>query len=740
MRFRLILAAGLATLSAAPAFAAPPDLAAPPEDAPVSFRRQIVPILTVAGCNAGACHGTPSGKNGFKLSLRGFDPAADFLQLTRDLSGRRTNAAEPDKSLVLLKGRNKLAHEGGLRLPEGSPEGKLFRAWIAQGLRDDAADLPALRKLTATPVQEVLNPPTRSRQIAATAHFADSQTADVTRLTVYKSSDEKVAKVSLEGLVTFLKTGEVAIQARYQQESVAVRLTFVEPAKDFVWTNPKPFNEVDEHLHAKQKLLGIVPSEVAGDSEYLRRVYLDLIAVLPAPAEVETFLADTRPDKRERVVESLLSRPEYAEYWAFKWADVLSINRRAVQAKGAYLYVQWLRSHLADNTPFDQVARELITASGSTFLNPPASFFRNDRRSRPANDLAQNTAQLFLGIRMSCAQCHNHPFERWTQDDYYGLSAFFARVKDRPDPLYPRLNRFNLGAIEIYNAKSGEVIHPRTKEAMPPRFLGGEFPEIKPDQDRRAVLAEWLARKDNPFFAKAAVNRIWYHLLGRGIVDAVDDFRDTNPPASDALLESLAKDFTDHHFDVKQVIRKITASRTYQLSAATNKWNADDDRFFSHAVTKLYPAEVLLDALTSSTEVPEVFEGTKPGTRAIQLPDGDAFHHQFLKAFGQPARETSCECERQGDSSLGHALQLINGPTLKAKLSSGKNRIGRLLAENKPDSEIVRELYLATLSRRPTPAEERTSLDHVSAAPNRRTAFEDVQWALLNTKEFLFRH
>ncbi|MDB5309971.1 MAG: hypothetical protein JWO38_4173, partial [Gemmataceae bacterium] len=534
MSVRHLLVAGLIAGTAGPAVGAEvPDLAAPKPGEPISFRRQVVPALAVAGCNMGACHGTPSGKNGFKLSLRGFDPAADFLQLTRDSSGRRVNVSVPDQSLILLKGRGQVPHEGGVRLRPGDPADVILRAWVAQGATNDPADRAAHKKLEVLPGNTIVRAPTRTLQVSTRALFADGAMTDVTRLTVFRSSDEAVAKVDAAGLVTFARKGEVAIQTKYLNETVSVRLTFVDPDPTFRWPDPPANNYVDDLLFAKLKLLGIPPSDLNTDAEFLRRAHLDLLGVLPAAAEAEAFLAAGDPKKREKLIDALLARPEYPDYWALKWADVLNVNRRAVQAKGAYLYTQWLRQHFADNTGYDKVVRELVTASGSTFLNPPASYFRNDRRGRPADDLGRNTAQLFLGIRMSCAQCHNHPFERWTQDDYYGLAAFFARVKDRPDPVYPRLNRFNLGALDIYHAKSGEVIHPRTKEVQPPRFLGGELPVIAPTADRRVALADWLTAKENPYFARAAVNRIWYHLFGRGIVDPVDDFRDSNPAASE---------------------------------------------------------------------------------------------------------------------------------------------------------------------------------------------------------------
>jgi hypothetical protein len=712
----------------------------------VSFRRDVIAVLNVAGCNAGACHGTPSGKNGFKLSLRGFDPGTDYVTLTRDLSGRRIDRNQPEASLILQKGAGKVPHEGGVRLAAGRVPTRLLQHWLASGAPDDPAGLPVLRGLEVWPGSRVLaalaGQPAGSlkQQLAVVAHFADASERDVTPLTVFRSSDETVARVSSEGLVEFLKSGEVAILVRYLEEMVSVRLTCVQPAADYFWPNPPVNNYVDEDLFAKMKLLAIPPAPKCNDSDFFRRVYLDLCGILPAATEVQRFLVDNAPDKRARLVDGLFERPEYADFWALKWADVLNNNRRAVQAKGAYLLHQWLRIQFAQNTPFDEIARSLVTASGSTYLNPAANYFRSDRKVRDPEDQAQNSAQQFLGIRMSCARCHNHPFERWTQDDYYGLTAFFARVQDRPDPLHPRVGRFNQGALDIFVDRSGEAIHLRTGKPMPARLLGGDTATVKPEQDRREVLADWLTRPDNPFFARSVVNRIWYHLLGRGIVDPVDDFRDSNPAASEELLNALARDFVAHRFDTRHVIRTIMSSQIYQLGTKTNAYNRDDVRFFSHAVAKMHSAEVLLDALLAATEVPEVFPGMPAGTRATQLPDGDVFHHPFMRAFGQPTRETACECERSCDTSLGHALQLINGPTVKAKLTAPQNRIGRLLAEKRSDSEIVTELYLATLSRLPVDREREASLRHIGSSSERRRALEDIQWALFNSREFLLRH
>jgi hypothetical protein len=729
------------------------------EERPVSFRREVVAALNVAGCNAGACHGTPSGKNGFKLSLRGFDPAADFLTLTRDVSGRRVNVQNPESSLILQKGAGRVPHEGGTRFVPDAIATQLVQRWLRGQAPNDPREPAAVARLEILPGTRVLRAPANGQQLAVIAHFADGSAQDVTRLTVFRSSDDAVAQVSAEGRVTFTKTGEVSILCRYLETMQGLRLTYVAPLPGYVWPNPPENNFVDQHLFAKLKLLALAPSDLCSDADFVRRASLDIAGVLPTPEQVQAFLTDHAADKRARWVDHLLTTPEYADFWALKWADILNNNRRQVQAKGAYLYHQWVRDHLVANTPFDQVVRELLTAQGSTFLRGPANYYRSDRKARDTDGLAQNTAQLFMGVRISCAKCHNHPFERWTQDDYHGLAAFFARVKAQPDPLHPRIYRFNAGALDITLANSGEVIHPRTNQPAPPRLPNGQVPTIAPGQDRREVLADWLTSTDNAFFARSAVNRIWHHLLGKGIVDPVDDMRDSNPPVSEELLTALAKDFVAHGFDVKHTIRTITASRVYQLSAAANRFNEHDERFFARAVVKMLPAEVMLDALSAATAVPETFaeelldplsrlpngatlraEAMPVGTRAVQLPDGDVFQHPFLLAFGQPARETSCECERQGEGSLQHTLQLLNGPTIKAKLTHADNRIARLVAGTPSDEAVLHALYLATLSRRPTDAERSATLRYVAAAAQRRAAWEDVQWALVTSKEFLYRH
>jgi hypothetical protein len=703
---------------------------------PVSFRHQVIASLNVGGCNAGACHGTPSGKNGFKLSLRGFDPALDYLQLTRDVLGRRTDKLDPFASLLLQKGLGRVPHEGGARFGADTVAVEMLSGWLAEGMRDDPTTLPTVTKIEVLPGARVFKAPARWQQLAVLGHFSDGTVRDVTRLTVFSSSDAAVADVTPNGLVEFKQSGEVAILCRYLEQLQAVRFTYLEPREGFAWTNPPEVNYVDKFVFAKLKQMSIPPSDLCADEEFVRRAYLDLCGLLPTAEEVQKFHADKAPDKRAKLIDTLLERPEYADFWALKWADVFRSSRKTIQLKGAHGFQTWLREHVAGNTPFDVVIRDMLTANGSTYANPPANYYRI---AKDPTNLAETTAQLFFGVRMQCAKCHNHPFERWTQDDYYSMAAWFARVKVKKDAGAPAAAPQTGTSEVVFSSRDGEVTQPRSQKVMPPKFLGGAVPTIAPGRDRRDVLAEWLTGAENPFFAKSVVNRIWYHLNGKGIVDPVDDFRDSNPSCNDELLEAMAKDFAASKFDVKKLVRTIMTSRTYQLSAQPNDFNKDDAKYFSHAVTKLLTAEQLLDALCDVTAVPEKFGGLPLGTRAIQLPDGEV-NHPFLKTFGQPARELACECERESDSNLAQALQLINGPTINEKIRNPNNRLGKLLAEKKSEKEILDALYLATLSRLPSDAERQPALSHVAKNTDKRKAWEDVVWALLNTREFLFRH
>jgi hypothetical protein len=703
--------------------------------APVSFRNDVIAALNVGACNSGACHGTPSGKNGFKLSLRGYDPASDYIQLTRDVLGRRTDRQGPD-SLVILKALGRIPHEGGSRFPASSVPARALLGWFNEGLQDDPASHATLKKIEVLPGNRTLNAPARWQQLAVLGHFSTGEVRDVTRLTVFSSSDPAIASVDANGFIEFNQAGEVAVLCRYLEELVPVRITYLEPKQGFAWSNPPEHNYIDKHAFAKLKLLNIQPSDLCTDQEFIRRAYMDLCGILPTPHETREFLASKDPQRRAKLIDQLLERQEYADLWTLKWADVFRSTRKTIQLKGTHVFQQWLRSHIGRNTPLDQIVREVITADGSTFSNPPANYYRI---AREPTALAETTAQLFFGIRMQCAKCHNHPFERWTQDDYYSFAAFFARVKQRKDPIQPGDAQKKDGAEYIYVDRAGEVTQPRTSKTMEPKFMGGPVAKVAPGKDRRESLAAWMTSAENPFVPKSLVNRIWYHLMGRGIVDPVDDFRDSNPSANDELLNALAKDFTSKNFDVKHLIRTIMNSRTYQLSAMTNDFNKDDNKYFSHAVTRLHTAETLFDALCFVTDVPEKFPGHALGTRAVQLPDGET-NHPFLKTFGQPARELACECERESDSNLAQALQLINGPAVNDRLRNPNNRIGKLLGAKKTDQEVLDELFLISLSRTPTPDEAKAMLDHVTKSMDKRKAWEDVHWALINSKEFLFRH
>jgi hypothetical protein len=731
---------------------------------PVSFRRQFIAALNVGGCNQGACHGVPSGRGGFRLSLRGYDPAADYVEMTRGVLGRRTDRLDPAASLIYLKGLGRVPHEGGLRFSADTVAAQTILTWLKEGMPDDPTTLPALKKLEILPGPRVRRAPARWQQLAVLAHFADGSIRDVTRLTVFSSSDEGTARVDGNGLVELRQVGEAAILCRYLDIIQCVRLTYLEPRQDFRWPNPPQHNYVDKHVFAKLKILNILPADLCTDQEFLRRAFLDLCGILPTSGEARAFLVDKSTGKRARLIDKLMDRQEFADFWTHKWLDLLRSSRLNLQIKGVHAYRQWLRGHIARNTPWSQVVSQLLTASGSTFTNPAANYYRGIYNGhapgavRDPQSLAETTAQLFFGIRLQCAQCHNHPFERWTQDDYYHMAAWFAQLKAKPDLLHPATRRpaypwqLREDAIVIYPGRTGEVTQPRTGQQMFPKILGMPAPVIPPGKDRRVVLAELVTAADNPFFARATVNRLWFHLLGKGIVDPPDDFRDSNPPANDAVLDTLAKDFVAHQFDVKHVIRTIANSRTYQLSAKTN---TDDDKYFSHALVKRkrLPAEVLLDAICAATGVPEKFTGIPKGTRSVQLPDGQVIYtggqyaswdrHPFLKAFGQPAREVACECEREGDLNLDRALELKNGDFIYMKIKTPDNRLGKLLARTaRPlsETEILEELFLTTLSRPPRPEEARAALAVVHKTADKRAAWEAVHWALLNTNEFLFRH
>ncbi|MDR3637702.1 MAG: DUF1549 and DUF1553 domain-containing protein [Isosphaeraceae bacterium] len=701
---------------------------------PVRFEHEVLPALTKAGCNQGACHGTPTGKNGFRLILRGYDPELDFRTLTREADARRVDRLIPEASLILLKGSGAVTHQGGQRFTPLSLPYRILRDWVAEGLHSDPAGSPALDHIEVTPTARVLDAPARSQQLVVRAHFRDGSVRDVTRLARYAASDETLADVDSFGQARRKKRGEVTVLIHYESQVATSRLVFLEPVPGFAWTDPPANNFVDRHVFDKLKLLRIKPSDLCDDATFARRVFLDVIGVPPTPDELRAFLADHRAEKRSRLIDDLLKRPEYVDFWALKWSDRLGCNQRFTGLKGAYSYHRWIRDQVAANVPLDRFVRAIITAKGPNYTNPPSSFYR---RIRTPDEAAESVSQLFLGVRLQCAKCHNHVAERWTQDDYYSFAAFFSQVRYKKGPQFFEL--YNKEET-VYLDPSGEVVQPRTRATMAPKALATRAATIAEGEDRREALAEWLVAPSNPFFAKASVNRLWYHVFGRGIVDPVDDIRDSNPPASAELLQALADDFVAHRFDAQHTLRTILNSRTYQLASTPNPFNADDARYFSHATVRLLSAEQLLDAASQATEVPEALFHLPPGTRAAQVPDGE-LAHPFLRTFGQPPRSVACECERASDSTLEQALQVVGGRTLHAKIVAPNNRIGRLLKAGADNTHVVDELFLATLGRFPSAEERGLAIARFDApAADRRRAAEDLLWSLFNHPEFLFQH
>ena len=697
---------------------------------PVSFLYDTLAALSKNSCNAGACHGSPSGKGGFRLSLRAFDPKLDELTLIREDFGRRTNSLDPNNSLLLLKPLMKVAHGGGRQIRADDPAYAVIHDWIEEGCKMDAPDAVRPVKIDVYPKSgRVLKKPAVQQQLSVWAHYSDGSVRDVTPLAVYSSSDVEVADVSRSGLVEGLKRGEVAVVVRYLEFIESSFITFVEDVDNFVWNEPQVNNYIDVAVDQKLKQLKYLPSDLCTDEEFIRRVYLDVIGILPTLEEVTAFAADEDPAKRNKVVDSLLDRPEYSKFWALKWGDLLRLTSGQVTNEGVYKYYRWVERSFRDNQPYDEFATELLTATGSTFSNPAANFYRT---SKDMNDCVETISQVFLGARLQCAKCHNHPFERWTQDNYYGMAAFFNRIQ--------RSNTKRANEMFIYVSQSGEVTQPRTKQQMKPWVPGQGDIENPNDFDRRLDFAGWLTKPDNPFFARIEVNRIWSHVFGRGIVEPADDFRDTNPPSNAVLLDQLAKDFVANGYDRKAILATILKSRTYQTSYQPNDFNEDDTKYFSHYQPRLLSAEQLLDAICHVTQVAESFGGLPAGTKATHLPAPDLVNNEFLKIFGQPERQTVCACERTNESNLSMAIQFFNGPLIYNKLKSESNSFRKSLTDGKDDTQIITLLYNLAVCRNPSETELKASLDHIASKENRVEALEDICWAILNTNEFLFQH
>jgi hypothetical protein len=697
---------------------------------PISFEWETLVALSKQGCNSGACHGSPSGKGGFRLSLRAFDSVLDKLTLIREDLGRRTNSLNPDESLLLNKPLMKVPHGGGLKLRKSDAAYAVLHQWIAEGCRSDPAESPRCVKIEVyPPTGRLLKRPAHTQQLCVLAHFADGTIRDVTDLASCSTSDGMVADVTAGGLVIGHDRGEAAVIVRYLEHIESCFFTFVKDIPGFAWNDPPANNYVDEHVNAKLRQLQYLPSGLASDEEFLRRVYLDVIGQLPTLEESQAFLTDAVPDKRAVLINKLLERPEHAKFWALKWGDLLRMTSTQIGGQGVHKYHRWLERAFETNLPYDRFAGELVSSSGSTLDNPTANFYRT---ATDTLDSVESISQVFLGARLQCAKCHNHPFERWTQDNYYGMAAFFNRVQRKKSP--------RADELFIFVASGGEVTQPRTGKQMKPWLPGKGEIDPPAGTDRREPFVAWLTAKDNRLFAKVEANRLWSQVMGRGIVDPPDDFRDSNPPSNAALLDALAADFAEHGYDRKHVLRTILNSRTYQADFRANEFNKDDAKYFSHYQPRLLSAEQLLDAICTMTALPEAFAGLPAGTKATQLPAPDLAKHDFLKIFGQPERQTVCACERAGDSNLGMAIQFFNGPLIYGKLRDANNRFRKLMAAGKTNEEIISELYLSAVCRKPSAKELEASMAHIAAKGDQVVALEDIAWAILNTNEFLFQH
>jgi hypothetical protein len=712
---------------------------------PASFRNDVMAILSKSGCNAGACHGNANGKASFKLSLRGESPDLDFLALTHDQFNRRVDLMEPEQSLILLKATTQLAHEGGQRFKTNSWEYATLLNWVAAGASNDLATAKTLRRLEVSPHEAILIQPTNEIQISAKAVFSDGSERDVTSLAVYESANTSV-KITAAGLVQSERACETTVLVRYVNQQIPVRLAFIEAHPDFAWSDPRPNNYVDRHIFAKLRRHRMNPSELCSDEAFVRRAYLDLLGIIPTAEEARSFVLDNTPTKRTRLIDELLERPEFADFWALKWMDLLRAEERILDRKGLELFHRWVRQSILDHKTLDQFAREIISARGSTYKNPAANFYR---AARTPVERSEAAAQLFFGTRVQCAQCHNHPFDRWSQDDYYDWQRVFARVKYKV--LENRRRDDNdghefKGEQIVYLAPTAEVKNPRTGGNAKPRFLGEK--SACGSDDELAALAKWATSPENPFFARAQVNRIWYHLFGRGLVEPLDDFRASNPASHPELLDELAKDFINHGYDLRQIIRVLMNSRTYQLSSETNATNADDEANFARSYLRRLTAEQLLDSQSRALNVPLDLAGYPTGTRAVQLAgsiperrrgEGNVQAEQFLASFGKPPRLLPSECERSCEPTMGQAFQLMNGPVLNEMLAKKENIISPLLASGSSVEEKITTLYWRTLSRAPTATELTALSTHLAKQSDSRAALEDIVWSLLNSKEFLFR-
>lgn len=715
------------------------------EPRPLHFENDILPILSRFGCNSSGCHGKAEGQNGFKLSIFGFDPPADRLALLEEGRGRRIFPAAPEESLILKKASASMPHGGGLRIQRASPEYRTLRDWIAAGAPEGDPAAPRVASIQLLPRERSMR--TReAQQLRVVARYTDGHEVDVTSHAKFQSNRDELVQVDNFGLVTAGDhPGEAAVMAAYMGAVDVFRALLPvdvprskRPARNQGPQSPHgeklpQENLIDRLVDTKLERLNIVPSALCTDEEFLRRVFLDVIGTLPTPGEIRSFLADVRPDRRQGVVESLVRRPEYAEYWALRWSDLLRVDRGTLGFKQTYDYYSWIRDSFAENKPYDQFVRELVCADGLLTESPAGLLYKTDA---DPGKIGSTISQVFLGVRIACAQCHHHPYDRWSQTDYYGMQAFFTQVA------FKQTARGEL----LAPLATTPTRHPRTGEEVFAHVLGTPNPKRSPAGDRRPILADWMTSHENPWLARCLVNRMWAHFLGRGIVEPVDDFRLTNPPSNPELLDALAALFVEHHYDLHWLIGTITASRTYQLSSETNETNERDDQNYSRALLRRLDAEVLLDAICQATGVGEKFRGIPRGGRAIDLWDNESPHY-FLKLFGRPVRVTACECERSTEPSVSQVLHVLNSPNIHAKLSDAGGRIATFVGRFNDDAVLASEIYLTFYGRYPSREERQAAVEYLKTGDDRknpgsdrRKAAEDLAWSLMNTVEFLFNH
>jgi mono/diheme cytochrome c family protein len=699
---------------------------------PISFKLDVMPVFMRSGCNTGSCHGAARGQDGFNLSLFGYDPDGDYFRLTREIGSRRLNLALPEESLMMQKAVEAVPHSGGkLFETDSAYYGKLM-AWLKAGAPKDADDVATPVSMEIMPKQLLLEGEGATQQMIAVAKYSDGTDRDVTALAVFQSSNDPTAKISKEGLITAGARGEAFVMARFNTFTVGSQVIVIPDNLDYQKPEYPPNNYIDGLVADKVHRLRIIPSGLCSDEVFLRRASLDITGTIPTEEEYLAFTADSTPDKRAKLIDALLERKEFTELWVMKWAELLQIrtinNGNQMSYKATLLYYNWLQERIAKNTPFNLIVQELLSSSGGTFSNAATNYYQIERETLK---VSENVAQVFMGMRIQCSQCHNHPFDRWTMNDYYSFAAFFSQVgrKTAEDPR----------ETIVFNSNGGEVQHPVTKQNMKPKFLGGEVPEIKPGEDRRKVLAEWMASPQNPFFSRNLANIVWAHFFGAGIINPVDDVRVSNPASNPELLDALAQHFTDYNYDFKRLVRDICNSRTYQLTTQTNPTNSGDGLNFSHSLIRRMRAEVMLDAISTVTETKNKFKGLPLGARAVQIADGNVSNY-FLETFGRATRGTVCSCEVKMEPNLGQALHLINGDNTGNRVRNG-NVVKNLLDQGKTPQDIVDSLYIRTLGRKPTPAER----DQLAAAATEdpmkvREGLEDVFWSLLNSKEFMFNH